>query len=62
VWSITQERRMVTLHACVDKGLSGDRMVKAIKERLHSKFGLDHATIEIEHGVCADAKAEAHSA
>ena len=59
VWSITQERRMVTLHACVDKGLSGDRMVKAIKERLHSKFGLDHATIEIEHGVCADATAKA---
>jgi cobalt-zinc-cadmium efflux system protein len=62
VWSITQERRMVTLHACVDKGLAGDRMVKAIKERLHTRFGLDHATIEIEHGVCADATAEAKTA
>jgi cobalt-zinc-cadmium efflux system protein len=56
VWSITQERRMVTLHACVREGLHGDRMVKAIKARLHDRFGLDHATVEIEHGVCADAK------
>lgn len=62
VWSITQERRMVTLHACVDKGLAGDRMVKAIKERLHARFGLDHATVEIEHGICADATAEAKTA
>jgi cobalt-zinc-cadmium efflux system protein len=61
VWSITQERRMVTLHACVNKGLQGDRMVKAIKQRLHTRFGLDHATVEIEHGECADA-AEAKSA
>ena len=62
VWSITQERRMVTMHACVDKGLAGDRMVKAIKQRLHERFGLDHATVEIEHGECADAPAEAKSA
>ena len=62
VWSITQERRMVTLHACVDKGLAGDRMVKAVKQRLHERFGLDHATIEVEHGECADAASEANAA
>jgi cobalt-zinc-cadmium efflux system protein len=62
VWSITQERRMVTLHACVDKGLAGDRMVKTIKQRLHERFGLDHATVEIEHGECADARAAGKSA
>jgi cobalt-zinc-cadmium efflux system protein len=62
VWSITQERQMVTLHACVEEGLEGDRMVKAIKERLHTRFGLDHATVEIEHGVCADAASEKQSA
>jgi cobalt-zinc-cadmium efflux system protein len=62
VWSITQERQMVTLHACVEDDREGDQMVKAIKQRLHARFGLDHATIEIEHGVCADATAEAKSA
>ena len=62
VWSITQERHMVTLHACVEDDREGDQMVKAIKQRLHARFGLDHATIEIDHGVCADATAEAKSA
>ena len=61
VWSITQERRMVTLHACIEEGLHGERMVKAIKARLKERFGLDHATVEIERGVCADAKTEAAS-
>ncbi len=55
VWSITQERRMVTLHACACEGADGDRLVKDIKHRLKMEFGLDHATVEIEHGECADA-------
>ena len=55
VWSITQERRMVTLHACACAGEDDDRLVKDIKQRLKTEFGLDHATVEIEHGECADA-------
>ena len=62
VWSITQERRMVTLHACVEEDRDGDEMVKTIKKRLHTQFDLDHATVEIEHGVCADAAAETKTA
>ena len=62
VWSITQERRMVTLHACVEEDRDGDQMVKDIKQRLHTRFSLDHATVEIEHGICADAAAEAKTA
>ena len=55
VWSITQSRRMVTLHACGRRGCRSDRIVKDIKARLIERFGLDHATIEIERGECADA-------
>jgi cobalt-zinc-cadmium efflux system protein len=55
VWSITQERRMVTLHACIGETQDSDRLVKAIKERLKARFGLNHATVEIERGECADA-------
>jgi hypothetical protein len=33
-------------------------MVRSIKARLNKRFGLDHATIEIERGACADADAE----
>jgi len=57
VWSITQSRRMVTLHACVGDTSDSDQLVKAIKARLKERFGLGHATIEIERGECADAPA-----
>ena len=55
VWSITQARRMVTLHACIGGTDDSDAIVKSIKARLKERFGLDHATVEIERGVCADA-------
>ena len=47
-WSITQERQMVTLHARIAAQLSGTEAIAAIKERLHEKHGIDHATVEIE--------------
>jgi cobalt-zinc-cadmium efflux system protein len=56
VWSITQSRRVVTLHAAVGKEVDQQRIVKDIKARLIERFGLDHATIEIECEECADAK------
>ncbi len=54
VWSITQSRRMVTLHASIGETEDSDRAVKAIKARLKERFGLNHATVEIERGACAD--------
>jgi cobalt-zinc-cadmium efflux system protein len=54
VWSITQSRRVATLHACIGERQSSDKAVRNIKARLKERFGLDHATIEIERGVCAD--------
>jgi cobalt-zinc-cadmium efflux system protein len=59
VWSLTQERRMVTLHARVVPGANPDEAVRGIKRRLDSAFDLDHATVEIERGDCADAVDEA---
>ncbi len=55
VWSITQSRRMVTLHACIGEKQNSDKAVRNIKVRLKERFGLDHATVEIERGECADA-------
>lgn len=54
VWSITQSRRMVTLHAVVGDAEDIDAIVQAIKTRLKEKFGLDHATVEVERCLCAD--------
>ena len=58
VWSITQSRRMVTLHALIRDTEDSDRMVRSIKARLKEHFGLDHATVEIERHTCADAPAQ----
>jgi cobalt-zinc-cadmium efflux system protein len=55
VWSITQNRRMVTLHALICETEDSDGAVRGIKARLKERFGLDHATVEIERGACADA-------
>ena len=53
-WSITQERPMVTLHARLCKGSPPDRITSDIKRRLAERFGVAHATIEIEFDACAD--------
>jgi cobalt-zinc-cadmium efflux system protein len=62
VWSITQSRRMVTLHAQIYDTADSDEAVKAIKARLKEKFGLDHATVEVEHSACADEEQKRASA
>ena len=62
VWSITQSRRMVTLHAVIGDAQDIDAVVKGIKARLKDKFSLDHATVEIERSACADEKPKRASA
>ncbi len=59
VWSITQSRRMVTLHAVIGDAQDIDAVVRNIKARLKMTFNLDHATVEIERGACADAETKA---
>lgn len=53
-WSITQERPMVTLHARICATADSDRTLLALKARLADRFGINHATVEIERGECAD--------
>lgn len=59
VWSITQSRRMVTLHAVIGDAQDIDAVVKGIKTRLKEKFNLDHATVETERSACADEETKA---
>jgi cobalt-zinc-cadmium efflux system protein len=54
-WSISEERPMVTLHAQCNEDIAVGDAVRAIKARLSERFHLDHATVEIEYGACADA-------
>ena len=53
-WSISQERPMVTLHACVTENTDATVAVREIKRRLAKDFRITHATIEIEYGACGD--------
>ncbi|UCH73335.1 MAG: cation transporter, partial [Rhodospirillales bacterium] len=53
-WSITQERKMITLHAVIADDMPAEAATAAIKTRLKERFGLEHATVEVERGACAD--------
>nr|WP_255599512.1 cation diffusion facilitator family transporter [Afifella sp. IM 167] len=56
-WAISEERPMVTLHARLAEGTSEETVVRAIKARISERFSVDHATVEVERGRCADEKA-----
>ncbi|ESR25545.1 cation diffusion facilitator family transporter [Lutibaculum baratangense] len=62
VWAITEKRRMVTLHACIRADGEAPEAIRAIKRELAESFGLEHATVEIEYGCCADRPASPQEA
>jgi cobalt-zinc-cadmium efflux system protein len=53
-WSISEDRPMVTLHARLGADCPPEAAIAAIKARLDERFGVTHATVEIEFGECAD--------
>ena len=57
-WSLTGETPMLTLHATLHEGADRHAALKAVMERLHERFGVDHATVQIEEGECAGADSE----
>ena len=54
-WCLSENRRLMTLHARVSESAPPEKVAAAIKARLKQCFGVVHATIEIEHSECADA-------
>lgn len=53
-WALTAERPLLTLHATVDEGTDVGGVVSRIKTVLTEDFGIDHSTIQVEHGPCPD--------
>jgi len=53
-WALTTERPLVTLHATIAEGSDAHDAVARIKAVLLKEFGVDHSTIQIEHGPCPD--------
>jgi len=57
-WSLTGETPMLTLHATLQDGADRHAALLAVMQRLHERFGVDHATVQIEEGECAGAEGE----
>lgn len=57
-WSLTGETPMLTLHATLHDGVDRHAALRALMQRLHERFGVDHATVQIEEGECAGAQSE----
>jgi cobalt-zinc-cadmium efflux system protein len=55
-WCLTHEQHIATLHARVAVGADRDDAVHRIKRRLVDRFGIGHATVEVEVQSCADEK------
>lgn len=51
-WSLTGEKVMVTLHAQINEGADGEIALGKVTDVLHQRFGVEHATVQIEEGKC----------
>ena len=59
VWSLTEKKRLATLHVQVADQAQCERVLVAVKARLREVYHIDHATVEIEGDQCGDAPAHA---
>jgi cobalt-zinc-cadmium efflux system protein len=48
VWTLTSGREAMSAHVTVDPGTPGDRLLHDLHVLLHSRFGIDHTTIQVE--------------
>ncbi|MFO1068118.1 MAG: cation diffusion facilitator family transporter [Geminicoccaceae bacterium] len=60
-WSLTPERRLVTLHATLIEGHDHDEVLRQLRLTLAERWDLHHATIQLERGACADQHGHAHA-
>jgi cobalt-zinc-cadmium efflux system protein len=52
VWALTPERPLVTLHARIEEDADHDEVLKEVQGRLADRFGLRHATVQVERSGC----------
>jgi len=53
-WSLTPDRRLVTLHAAIADYADHDDVLHRMQTVLAAEFSVDHATIQIERNHCTD--------
>lgn len=59
IWSLTEDRPLLTLHARLTEGADHETVLAAINTRLKSELGIEHATVQLEPLVCASGHAAA---
>ncbi|HEX6145111.1 MAG TPA: cation diffusion facilitator family transporter [Geminicoccaceae bacterium] len=55
VWMLTSERPLITLHATTRGEAGAPATLAAIRSFLAERYGIDHATVQIEPDGCVDA-------
>lgn len=59
VWGLTQERLMLTMHVVLEESAASPTdTIRSVKMILADDYGIDHSTIEVETGACADSAHE----
>lgn len=54
VWTLASGKLVMTLHAHVRADVYGEHVLRTIVSLCREHFGVDHVTVQIEHGRCAD--------
>ena len=58
IWSLSTTDVALTCHLVMPGGVTGDRFLRDVSDRLHRRFGIGHSTIQIEREFvrqCAEA-------
>lgn len=48
VWTVTTGLDSMSAHVVVEEGRSDREMLRAVRELVHARFGIDHVTVQIE--------------
>jgi len=59
-WALTGERPMMTLHVVIDRDADRDVALELIQQRLSERFGIHHATVQIEPECCDEGHLAEH--
>ena len=54
IWSLSPGRPIMTLHACVDRAAVHDRALERVLACVRERFGVRHATVQLEYERCAE--------
>lgn len=60
-WSLTPERPLLTMHATIADDADHDAVLHRLQHEVAERYGIEHATIQLERGRCTDADDHDHA-